>query len=220
MNGRVNSRGLGRSAATLLCLLIAVVMAGAGSAGATPLKIFAFGDSLTAGLGVQQDEAFPARLQAALNAEGVDAVVENAGVSGDTSAGGLARLDWALDGSTPDLVILELGANDGLRGLPPDRTEANLDAIMERLHKNNIPVLLAGMLAPPNMGKEYGGNFSSMYPRLAKKYDAVFYPFFLEGAIGNPELMQKDNLHPNPKGVDAIVAGILPYVRRALEQTR
>lgn len=219
MDGMTKTRRWMHSAVALLCLLVAGV-SGASSANAAPVRILVFGDSLTAGFGIQENEAFPARLQAALNAEGEGTIVENAGVSGDTSAGGLARLDWALAGAVPDLVILELGANDGLRGLPPDTTEANLDAIMEHLHMKNIPMLLAGMLAPPNMGKEYGAEFRSIYPRLAEKYAVTLYPFFLEGVFGNQELMQKDNLHPNPKGVDVVVAGILPYVRRVLEQER
>lgn len=217
MDGLMKARRWAQSAVALLCLLV-VDVSGIGSASAAPVRILAFGDSLTAGLGVQENEAFPARLQTALNADGREIIVENAGVSGDTSAGGLARLDWTLAGGVPDLVILELGANDGLRGLPPDKTEANLDAIMGHLHKRNIPMLLVGMLAPPNMGREYGAEFRSIYPRLAEKYDVTLYPFFLEGVFGNPEFMQKDNLHPNPQGVDVVVTGILPYVRRALKQ--
>ncbi len=186
---------------------------------AAPIDILVLGDSLTAGYGIQADQAFPARLQNALHTAGQTVLVENAGVSGDTTAGGLARLDWVLNGRKPALVIVELGGNDGLRGLPPEQTEANLDMILTRLKKDGIPVLLAGMMAPPNLGKEYGQTFNAIYPRLSHKHNVALYPFFLEGAIGIPELMQRDGIHPNAAGVDAIVSKILPSVTALLGGT-
>ena len=147
----------------------------------------------------------------------MDVKVLNGGVSGDTTAGGLARLDWMLS-DQPDAVIVELGANDGLRGLDPDETQANLDAILNKLNERNIPVLLTGMIAPPNMGSEYGEDFNGIYPMLANRYDVVFYPFFLEGAAGNPELNQEDAIHPNAKGVAEIIRRILPSVKELLAQ--
>jgi acyl-CoA thioesterase-1 len=179
------------------------------------VTIVAFGDSLTAGLGVAASDAFPVKLEAALRAGGVDARVVNAGVSGDTTSAGLARLDWSLpDGAT--LVILELGANDMLRGVAPAVTEANLDRMLASLATRRIPVLLAGMLAAPNLGAEYGAAFGGIYPRLAEKHSVPLYPFFLDGVAAQAPLLQNDGMHPNARGVDVIVAGILPYVRRAL----
>ena len=180
------------------------------------VTILAFGDSLTAGLGVAPDQSFPVRLEAALRAQGVDARVVNAGVSGDTTSGGLARLDWSLV-DTLDLVILELGANDALRGIAPAVTEANLDRILAQLNARKVRVLLTGMLAPPNLGTEYGAAFNGIFPRLAQKHSVPLYPFFLEGVAAQPPLLQNDGMHPNPRGVDVIVAGILPHVLKALE---
>jgi acyl-CoA thioesterase-1 len=182
---------------------------------AEPPVVVAFGDSLTAGYGVADRESFPARLSQALAARGIAARVINAGVSGDTSAGGRARLDWML-ADRPDMAIVELGANDGLRGLEPATTYGNLDAILTRLDAAGVAVLLAGMLAPPNLGAEYGDAFNAVYPRLAAKHDVVFYPFFLDGVAARPRLNQADGIHPNAAGVDAIVARILPYVVEAL----
>ncbi len=147
----------------------------------------------------------------------MDVVVLNGGVSGDTTAGGLARLDWMLS-DRPDAVIVELGANDGLRGLDPDETQANLDAILYKLKQHNIPVLLAGMLAPPNMGGEFGEDFNGLYPRLANRHGVLFYPFFLEGVAGNLELNQEDAVHPNAEGVAEIIRRILPSVKELLAQ--
>lgn len=183
--------------------------------GAAGITILAFGDSLTAGLGVETEQSFPARLERALRGAGVDARVINAGVSGDTTSGGLARLDWTL-AESPALVILELGANDALRGIPPAVTEANLDRMLAQLGAKRIPVLLAGMLAPPNLGAEYGAAFNAIYPRLAQKHGVPLYPFFLEGLAAQPALLQNDGMHPNARGVEVIVAGILPHVRAAL----
>jgi len=181
--------------------------------------IIAFGDSLTAGLGLAQNEAFPARLEAALAARGIAARVENAGVSGDTTAGGRARLGWILGERTPDLVILELGANDALRGLPPEAARDNLAAMLALLKRRRIPVLLAGMLAPPNLGTGYGAAFNCLYPALAQKYAVPLYPFFLDGVAGKPALNQADGLHPTAAGVTVIVKRIMPWVLGALNVT-
>lgn len=183
------------------------------------VRILALGDSLTAGYGLAPSESFAAQLEKALRAEGRDVTVLNAGVSGDTSAGGRARLDWAL-GDKPDYAILELGANDGLRGLDPKLTKANLDFILKRLKAEGIPTLLAGMLAPPNYGKAFEAEFKAVFTSLAAEHDVVFYPFFLDGAAGNPALTQPDGLHPTAKGVETVVGRILPSVRNLLERKR
>jgi acyl-CoA thioesterase-1 len=200
----------GVAAAMLLCR-----PAGAGEA----VRILVLGDSLTAGYGLARGAAFPARLEEALRAAGVDARVINAGVSGDTTSAGRARLDWALAGD-PDAVIVELGANDGLRGLDPDITFANLDAILTRLGTKGLPVLLVGMRALPNLGREYGSAFAAVYSRLAQKHKVPLYPFFLEGVAAKPELNLDDHLHPNARGVDVIVEKILPEVKRLVDGIR
>ena len=182
-----------------------------------PLRIIAFGDSLTAGYGLAADATFPAVLEKALRAEGYHVAVVNAGVSGDTASGGQARLDWALAYGA-DGVILELGANDMLRGVDPEVTRAALDAILGELKARNIKVLIAGMKAWSNFGKDYNARFDAIYPALAKKYDAPLYPFFLEGVAGEPALKLGDGLHPNPAGVERIVKGILPVVRAFVGQ--
>ncbi|MGE5148440.1 MAG: arylesterase [Candidatus Eiseniibacteriota bacterium] len=198
-----------------LGLVLGLALAPAAPAAAkNPIHILAFGDSLTAGYGLPTDEAFPTRLQAALRAKGIDAVVDNAGVSGDTTAGGLARLDWTLSGSKARLAIVELGANDGLRGLDPAETRKNLDAILTRLKAAGVRVLLTGMMAPPNLGRDYGREFNAIFPDLAAKHRVAFYPFFLDGVAANPALNQGDGLHPNAEGVDIIVRRILPDVTR------
>ena len=194
-------------------LLLAVL--GPAPAAAEPARILALGDSLTAGRGLERQDSFPAQLQRALNRDGFDAVVSNAGVSGDTSAGGRTRLDWVL-AEKPSVAIVELGANDGLRGLDPETTFANLDAIVERLEGAGVAVLLTGMRAPPNLGREYGRAFAALYPRLAAKHGVVLYPFFLEGVAADPALNQDDVIHPNALGVAVIVERILPYVKRVL----
>jgi acyl-CoA thioesterase-1 len=181
------------------------------SMAATQTKILALGDSLTAGFGLAPNESFPARLEAALRARGHDVRVLNAGVSGDTSAGGRARLDWAL-GDKPQYVIVELGANDALRGLDPDQLYANLDAILKTLQDRQVKTLLAGMLAPRNMGPDYAARFDAVYSRLQEKYRVPLYPFFLQGVAMNRDLTLPDGLHPNAQGVDRIVANILPMV--------
>src|SRR6201994_164851 len=171
----------------------------AGPALAGPVKILALGSSLTQGYGLPPGTEFPVQLQAALKAAGIDAVVTNAGVSADTSAGGLARLDWSL-ADHPDAVILELGSNDMLRGTPPGETEKNLRAILDKLKAAHVKVLLTGMHAQRNLGADYVRQFDAIYPRLAKDYDVLFYPFFLDGVALNPKLNQADGMHPNPAG--------------------
>jgi acyl-CoA thioesterase I len=161
-------------------------------------------------------------LEHALKAKGLDVTIINAGVSGDTSAGGRARLDWSLEDAknAPDAAILELGANDGLRGLPVDEMKKNLDDILARFRARGIPVLLTGMKAPRNYGEAYARSFDAVFPQLAKKYGALFYPFFLDGVVLNTNLLQADGLHPNPKGVDVIVRNITPMVVRLVQQAR
>jgi len=196
-----------------LALVVALVMTAAARA---DTKILAFGDSLTAGYGLPKNEGFPAVLQAALRARGIAATVIDGGVSGDTTAGGRARLEWSL-AANPDFVIVELGANDALRGLDPAATEANLDAILTRLKQRGLPVLLAGMLAPPNLGEDYGKRFNGLYPRLAERHKVALYPFFLDGVALQAALNQGDGLHPNARGVAAIVDRITPYVMRLVQ---
>jgi acyl-CoA thioesterase-1 len=177
------------------------------------VRIVALGDSLTAGYGLAANEAFPVKLQRALAAKGLATDIANAGVSGDTTSGGLARLDWSVPDGT-DAVILELGANDALRGLDPEVTRGSLDAMLRRLGERHIPVLLCGMLAPRNMGSEYGRAFDAIYPDLARAYGAILYPFFLDGVATEPRLNQRDGMHPTAAGVDVIVEKILPAVER------
>lgn len=198
----------------LFAALALVVLTAAGAA-AAPVTVLALGDSLTAGLGVGPSEAFPARLEAALKAKGHDVRVINAGVSGDTAADGAARLDWAL-AEPVDVVIVELGANDALRGLPVAQAEQALDRLLSALAAKKLPVLLAGMRAPPNMGAEYQTAFDGMYQRLADKHGVQLYPFFLDGVAADPKLNQADGMHPNPAGVDVIVARMLPSVEQLL----
>ena len=195
---------------------LALVVLMASGAAAAPKTILALGDSLTAGLGLGPADAFPAKLEAALKAKGHDVKVINAGVSGDTAADGAARLDWAL--SEPvSAVIVELGANDALRGLPVAQAEQALDQLLGALEQKKLPTLLAGMKAPPNMGADYQSQFDGMYQRLAAKHPTVLlYPFFLDGVAAQPTLNQGDGMHPNPAGVDVIVARILPSVEQLL----
>lgn len=180
--------------------------------------IVTLGDSLTAGFGLPQDQSFPAQLEAALKARGQQVSVINAGVSGDTAAAALKRLDWALP-ENADVVIVELGGNDALQGLPPAETKAVLAKIIEALQAEGLPVLLAGMEAPRNMGKDYVEEFAAIFPDLASRYDVLLYPFFLEGVALDDGLMQADGIHPNGKGVTRIVEGILPKVEELLAQT-
>ena len=177
----------------------------------TQIKILVLGDSLTAGYGLDKNGSFPAVLEKYLRASGWDTTIANGGVSGDTSAGGKNRLKWALT-KKPDVVIVELGANDGLRGLNPNNTKENLAAILRELRQRKISVLLAGMLAPPNFGKTYGQEFKKIYLDLAREFNVPLYKFFLDGVAGKPTLNQSDGIHPNKKGVVVIVERILPRV--------
>jgi acyl-CoA thioesterase-1 len=187
-----------------------------GPAGAAPpARVLALGDSLTAGYGLPSSEAFPVILQAKLASDGVAATIANAGVSGDTTAGGLARLDWAL-ADKPDYVLLELGANDALRGIDPKVTRANLDKMLAQLTSRGTKVLLLGMRAPRNYGPDYQREFDAIYPDLAAKYGVPLYPFFLDGVALDPQLNQPDGLHPNTKGVRIVVDRIAPYVERLI----
>jgi acyl-CoA thioesterase-1 len=181
------------------------------SANARTIQIVGLGDSLMAGYQLPPGDGFPAKLEAALKARGIDVVIADAGVSGDTTSGGLSRVDWSVPDGT-DAVILELGANDALRGIPPEDSENNLDAIIGRLSARNIPVLLAGMLAPPNMGADYASRFNPIYKRLADKYHLTLYPFFLDGVAAEAKLQLADGMHPNSQGVDVMVQRFQPVV--------
>lgn len=183
-----------------------------------PRRIVAFGNSLFAGYNVAPTDAYPAQLQRALRTQGINAEVVNAGVSGDTTAAGRARLGFVLDSqpTPPDLVILELGGNDLLRGLPPAQTRANLDAMLAELKRRNIPVLLMGMRAPPNLGSEFVSEFDAIYPALARQYDAALVPFFLEPVYDQPRLIQPDRVHPTAQGIGALVADTVDDVAAAL----
>jgi acyl-CoA thioesterase-1 len=180
-----------------------------------PIKMVVLGDSLSAGLGLQASAAFPERLQKALRDKGIAVDISNAGVSGDTSSGGRDRLDWSVPDGT-DAVILELGANDALRGLDPKLTREALADILTRLKARKIAVLLCGMMAPPNYGSDYTARFNAIYPDLAKSFGVPLYPFFLEGVAGDALLNQADGMHPTPAGVDVIVKNILPSVEAFL----
>jgi acyl-CoA thioesterase-1 len=207
--------------AHIIVLILAFLMTGAAvaqtppTAPARPVKIVAFGDSLTAGLGLPADQAFPARLQKALESKGIKAEILNAGVSGDTTSGGRDRLDWSIPEGT-EAVILELGANDGMRGTDPKVTRAALVDILARLKARKIAVLLCGMLAPPNYGADYAARFNAIYPELAKEFGVPLYPFFLEGVAADAKLNQKDGIHPTVEGVDVIVKNMLPAVEAFL----
>ncbi len=198
-------------------LAFAAVLASASHAAARTLRVVALGDSLTAGLGLVPGKAFPDRLEAALRAKGWDVKVTNAGVSGDTAADGLARYEWAVPPDA-DALIIELGANDMLRGHSPGATKAALAAILERARAAHLPALLAGMRAAPNLGTDYGREFSAIYPALAKTYGVQLYPFFLDGVAGDPKLNQPDGLHPTAEGVEVIVQKILPSVEALLKE--
>ncbi|MFC4350095.1 arylesterase [Fodinicurvata halophila] len=183
------------------------------------LRLMAYGDSLVHGYGLPDGETFPDQLEAALREQGHDVNVLNAGNSGDTSKAGLSRVDWAL-ADDPDAVILVLGANDALRGLEPSAMEDNLSELIVRFRQEELPVLLAGMMAPRNLGPEYTEEFDSVFPRLAEEHDVLFYPFFLKDVAAEPELNQDDGIHPNAKGVAVIVENILPKVEELIEETR
>jgi acyl-CoA thioesterase-1 len=224
----VLSIGYGRFAAAVNSLLVTILLclsllctsatahAQSTPAQSTPVKLAILGDSLAAGYGVKPGQSVPARLEAALKAQGRNVTVINHGVSGDTTAGGLDRVDWML-ADKPDIVMVELGANDALRGLDPAAAERNLDAIIAKLKAAGVTVWLAGMLAPRNFGPEYAQQFDGLYKRLAEKYNVPLYPFFLDGVAQDVALNQADGLHPNPKGVDIIVERLLPFVTKNLD---
>jgi acyl-CoA thioesterase-1 len=212
-------RTLGMILAAAIGCIAAAVPAARLAAADRPVTVVALGDSLAAGFGLAAKDAFPAKLQAALAAKGIAATIVDAGVSGDTASGGLARLAWSVPDDA-DGVIVELGANDALRGLDPAVPRAALDAILRRLKERGIPVLLCGMLSPPNLGADYARAFNAIYPDLARTYDPVFYPFFLDGVITNRQLIQGDGLHPTAAGVDAIVANVLPKVEELIARIR
>ncbi|MBI1776024.1 MAG: arylesterase [Proteobacteria bacterium] len=180
------------------------------------VRLMALGDSLTAGYGVAAEDAFPAQLERRLRAAGLEVTVVNAGVSGDTTQGGLARLDWAL-ADKPDLALVALGANDALRGLDPKLAFANLDRILSRLGERGVGVLLVGMKAPRNLGEDYVSAFDGIYPKLAAAHKVPLYPFMLDGVALDPALNQADGMHPNAKGVAVLVERMLPSVRRLIE---
>ncbi len=189
----------------------------AAAASAAPIRILALGDSLTSGYGLPPGEGFTDQLGRALQDQGVKATVINGGVAGDTTADGLSRLDWSL-ADDPAVVIVELGGNDALRGLDPALTKKNLDSILTRLQQQHRGILLAGMLAPPNLGSDYAASFNPIFPDLARQHGVTFYPFFLDGVAGNPSLVQPDGIHPTAAGVAIIVARILPSLREAIEK--
>ena len=191
----------------------------AASAHAAPIRILALGTSLTQGLGLPPGTELTALLEAKLKAKGVDATVINAGVSGDSTAGGLARLDWSL-ADNPHAAIVELGSNDALRGIAPQETEKNLSAILSKLQDRHIPVLLLGMKAPRNLGPEYDAAFDAIYPKLAKKYDTLFYPFVLDGVAMNAKLNQADGIHPNPAGEKIIADRLFPDVLQLAQKVK
>ena len=207
----VNSR-----IAAFLVLLVCVLAVSGAQAQTAPIKLAVLGDSLAAGYGVKPGEAMPTRLEVALKAAGRNVAVINHGVSGDTTAGGVERLDWML-ADKPDIVLVELGANDALRAIDPVGTERNLDIIVTRLKAAGVTVWLAGMLAPRNYGPEYAAQFDGLYKRLADKHDVPLYAFFLDGVAQDPALNQADGIHPNPRGVDIVVERILPFVTRNLD---
>ncbi len=216
-NAALVQRWPGLALVTLICIAI---LAPLGQAAARPLTIVVLGDSLTAGYGLDAGVAFPSRLQAALKAKGhADVTIANAGVSGDTASGGLERLDWSVPQNT-DAVIVELGANDALRGVDPKVTKSALDRILSRLAARRVPVLLAGMRAPRNMGPDYVSAFDAIYPELASTHQVVFYPFFLAGVATDSKLNQADGLHPNAAGVDLIVMRMLPSVEKLIRRAR
>jgi acyl-CoA thioesterase-1 len=210
------NRAFRLAAVALLAACLGNGLGNGAAAAATAARVLAFGDSLTAGYGVAPEAAFPVKLAAHLKSLGVDADIIDGGVSGDTSADGLARVDWAVD-DHPQYALLELGANDMLRGIDPKLTYANLDAILTKLQQDGVKVLLVGMRAAPNWGADYQRQFDAIYPALAEKHHVPLYPFFLDGVALDPALNQGDGIHPTAKGVDVIVDRITPYVERLLQ---
>lgn len=202
----------------VLGLLLAAGLLPARPVGAAECRIAVLGDSLTAGYGLPVGEAFPARLEAGLRARGFACSVLDAGVSGDTSAGGAARVAWVL-ADRPSHLLVELGGNDALRALPPEQLEANLERIVAAARARGVPVMIAGMLAPTNLGAEYGNAFAAAYRHVVDRHGVAFYPFLLDGLVGRPELFQPDGIHPNAAGVAVIVERILPTVEAWLRST-
>ena len=208
-----------RLKATAPIVFAALALSGASASAETPLEIVVLGDSLVAGYELAPGEDYPSKLEAALREAGYDVAISNAGVSGDTTSGGLARLDWSVPDSA-NAVILELGANDALRGLSPDQAAENLSTIIERLQDREIPVMLMGMMAPPNMGADYGADFNAIYPELASEYGLDLYPFFLDGVATHAEYQLADGMHPNAAGVDVMVEKTLPSVEAFIRSIR
>jgi len=200
---------------TIAALLLTLAIASPAIAQNRPVKIVALGDSLTAGFGLSAGDAFPAKLQRALKGKGIDVEIVNAGVSGDTASGGLERLEWAVPPGT-DAVIVELGANDMLRGIDPHVTRKAIGTIVRKLRERHIAVLLCGMVASPNLGKDYAAAFNLIYPDMAVAYGAIYYPFFLNGVATFANLNQRDGLHPTAAGIDVIVDKILPSVEQLI----
>jgi acyl-CoA thioesterase-1 len=215
------AKGYGRFAAAVNSLLVVLLCLSVAHAQTTPtqttpIKIAMLGDSLTAGYGLKPDQAISVRLQAALKAEGRDVTILNHGVSGDTSAGGLDRVDWML-ADKPDIVMVELGANDALRAIDPATTERNIDAILAKLKDAKVAVWLIGMMAPRNLGPDYVKAFDGLYKKLADKYGIPLYPFILDGVAQDATLNQADGMHPNPAGVEVVVKHLLPFVNKNLD---
>jgi acyl-CoA thioesterase I len=202
-----------------LAWVLFMAASGAALAADRPVKIVALGDSLSAGFGLPASAAFPVRLERALKAKGIAVDIANAGVSGDTASGGLSRLDWSVPAGT-DAVILELGANDMLRGIDPKVTRAAIETIIRKLKDRGIDVLLAGMRASPSMGADYRRTFDAIFPDLASANGLIFYPFFLDGVAADPKLNQRDGIHPTEAGIDKVVAGILPKVEELVARVR
>jgi acyl-CoA thioesterase-1 len=212
----------GRFAALVNSLLLVLVLglgSGPANAQSPTVKIAVLGDSLAAGYGIRPEQAFPVRLEAALKAQGRNVTILNQGVSGDTTAGGLDRIDWML-ADKPDFVLVELGGNDALRGIDPATTEKNLAAIIEKLQAARVTVWLAGMMAPRNLGSDYVKAFDGLYKRIADKYKVPLYPFILDGVAQNPALNQADGLHPNPKGAQIVADRLLPFVTKNLDDAQ
>lgn len=211
-------RSLQKLTAIYVLFTMSLLPISASASAAEPIRILAFGDSLTAGYGLADlADAFPAQLEKALRAKGLNVTIVQGGISGDTTTDGRARIDWAMS-AKPDAVIVELGANDALRALDPKLTEDNLRIIISRIHKDGTPVLIAGMVAPPNLGRDYADRFNPLFSKVAKEQDVLLYPFFLDGVAAVPNLNQVDHMHPLPAGVKIVVQKILPSVEKLVAQ--